>query len=106
MVDEACFSQLWVEERAYLSTAAADVRREGVIVEIGTAQGGSAAMMARAARERGATIHSFDIAPSREAYANLAGLPVRSKRPVSAISSHGGNQYAGMFALFAEIVTT
>ena len=77
MVDEACFSQLWVEERAYLSTAAAAVRREGVIVEIGTAQGGSAAMMARAARERGATIHSFDIAPSREAYANLAGLPVR-----------------------------
>jgi hypothetical protein len=47
------------------------VPRRGVIVEIGTAQGGSSFIFHAAAGHRGVRIYSFDIAPSAEAYEHL-----------------------------------
>ena len=64
-------TQLWIEEREILAERAALVPDNGVIVEIGTAQGGSGLIFHAAVGHRGAKIYSFDIAPSPEAYENL-----------------------------------
>ncbi len=61
------FAQLWVGEQQLLAENAALVPNNGTIVEIGTAQGGSALIFHRAASHRGVKIYSFDIAPSPEA---------------------------------------
>jgi hypothetical protein len=48
----------------------------GIIVDIGTAQGGSASIFHTAAGHRGVRIYSFDISPSAEAYERLRGANV------------------------------
>lgn len=65
------YTQLWIEERQILAERAALVPDNGTIVEIGTAQGGSALFLHATAADRGVKIYSFDIAPSAEAYENL-----------------------------------
>ncbi len=70
------FAQLWGEEQQLLAELAALVPANGTIVEIGTAQGGSAFIFNRASSPRGVKIYSFDIAPSSEAYANLKNTNV------------------------------
>src|SRR5688572_10753280 len=70
------FAQLWVEESAELFRLASAVRDGGVIVDVGTAQGGSARIFADAARLRQIAIHTCDPQPSAEAYEHLAGTGV------------------------------
>lgn len=65
------FSQLWVSEQQLLAENALLVPENGTIVEIGTAQGGSAFIFHKAASRKGVKIYSFDIAPSKEAYEHL-----------------------------------
>lgn len=70
------FSQLWDTEQETLAERAALVPDNGIIVEIGTAQGGSATIFQAIAGTRGAKIHSYDIAPSAEAYERLKNTNV------------------------------
>ena len=65
------FSQLWPSEQATLFERASLVPENGIIVEIGTAQGGSSLIFHSAAGHRGVRIFSFDITPSAEAYEHL-----------------------------------
>ncbi len=67
------YSQLWEEEEDLLRRLAAGLHRDATVVEIGTAQGGSARIMAEASRNRGVGIYTFDIMESREARKNLRG---------------------------------
>ncbi|MBF0541296.1 MAG: class I SAM-dependent methyltransferase [Nitrospirae bacterium] len=64
-------SQLWVEEKELLFDYASLVPKGGVIVEIGTAQGGSSEIFYNATKDREIEIWSYDIAPSLEAYEKL-----------------------------------
>ena len=70
-------AQLWPTEQKTLSERAARVPDNGVIVEIGTAQGGSASLFNAAGGKRGVAIYSFDIAPSTEAYERLRHTGVK-----------------------------
>lgn len=70
------FSQLWSSEQKVLTERAAVVPDNGIIVDIGTAQGGSASIFYTAAGHRGVRIYSFDISPSAEAYERLRGTNV------------------------------
>lgn len=72
----AGFSQLWDTEQDTLAEQGALVPDNGVIVEIGTAQGGSATIFQAVAGCRGAKIYSYDIAPSAEAYERLKNTNV------------------------------
>ncbi len=65
------YSQLWIEEKDLLYEYGTMVPKGGEIVEIGTAQGGSAKIFNDATAGRNIKIHSYDIAPSAEAYENL-----------------------------------
>lgn len=88
------FSQLWVEEERFIFDVAAKVGNGGMIVEIGTAQGGSAFLMASATRGRNCSIYSFDVAPSAEAHVNLGGTGVH----IVAEASHAGAARWGRIA--------
>lgn len=70
------FSQLWDSEQKTLAERAAFVPDNGIIVEIGTAQGGSAAIFHAVTGRRGVRVYSFDLAPSAEAYERLSGTNV------------------------------
>jgi hypothetical protein len=70
------FSQLWSSEQKILTERAAVVPDNGIIVDIGTAQGGSASIFDTAVGHRGVRIYSFDISPSVEAYERLKGTNV------------------------------
>jgi predicted O-methyltransferase YrrM len=70
------FSQLWVEEEDYLIETAAQLHASATVVEIGTAQGGSAFLLAQGSQGKDVRIFTFDIAPSHEASVNLAGTGV------------------------------
>ena len=69
-------SQLWMSEQEVLAERAALVPDNGIIVDIGTAQGGSASIFHRAVGHRGVRIYSFDISPSAEAYERLKGTNI------------------------------
>ncbi len=71
------FSQLWVEEEDYLVQASGKLVDGNVIVEIGTAQGGSSFLFAKGIQGKDIQIYSYDIAPSEEAFENLKGLNVK-----------------------------
>ncbi len=71
-------TQLWKEEYEILSGVAASVPDGGTIVEIGTADGGSAWLMHRAVEGRRIQIYTVDVSPSREALATLEGTGVIS----------------------------
>jgi hypothetical protein len=77
MSDRLAFSQLWVEEEAYLRAAGESLPAGAVIVELGTAQGGSAYLFSQATRGQHCTVLSYDLATSAEARSNLEGLGVR-----------------------------
>lgn len=102
MKERLAFSQLWVEEGPYLKKVAQNVPDNSTIVEIGTAQGGSAYIFAHATCGRGVAIHSFDISPSKEAYENLRGLDVQI-HPCASVEGAGqwpttcGNQVDLLF---------
>lgn len=68
------FSQLWVEEERYLCEQAALLEKNSIIVEIGTAQGGSAYLFATSAKAKNVSIYTYDLFPSNEAFENLKGL--------------------------------
>ncbi len=70
------FSQLWKEEKDLLFEYAAIIPEGGIIVEIGTAQGGSASIFYEATKNKRVKIYSYDIAPSEEAYLNLKNTSV------------------------------
>lgn len=72
----ADFAQLWVGEQRLLAENASLVPDNGTIVDIGTAQGGSAFIFSKAAGRKGVKIYSFDIAPSEEAYEHLKDMSV------------------------------
>ncbi len=70
------FAQLWVEEQQLLAELAALVPADGTIVEIGTAQGGSAYIFHRTTVHKEVNIYSYDIAPLPEAYEHLKNTSV------------------------------
>ncbi len=65
------FTQLWKGEQAILSTLAGSVPRNGTIVEIGTAEGGTALLMHRSTQGNGVKIYTVDVAPSPKAFEHL-----------------------------------
>lgn len=71
------FAQLWEGEQHTLAKLAASVPDNGVITEIGTAQGGSAYIFYHTASSRGVNIYSYDITPSEEAFDHLKGTNVQ-----------------------------
>lgn len=76
MKRKTVFSQLWIEEEENLCKWGSSLKDNAVIVEIGTAQGGSAYLLATSASEKNISIYSYDISPSQEAFDNLKGLKV------------------------------
>jgi hypothetical protein len=82
------YSQLWAEEESLLFELGSSIPDNGVIVEIGTAQGGSAVIFHRAAGHRKVHIYSFDIAPSAEAYRNLRDTNVKIIKKPSIEGAH------------------
>ena len=71
------FSQRWLSEQKTLFDHAVQVPDGGTIVEIGTAEGGSAFIFHAAVGHRGVKIISFDISPSTEAYKHLKNTSVK-----------------------------
>lgn len=69
-------TQLWREEHEILSGLAAAVPDEGTVVEIGTAEGGTALLMRRAVEGRRVKISTVDVAPNLKAYGYLRGTGV------------------------------
>jgi SAM-dependent methyltransferase len=65
------FSQLWIEEEGYLAEAVRGLPGHPVIVEIGTAEGGSAFLFSRESRDNKGTVYTYDVSPSAEAYTHL-----------------------------------
>ncbi|MEW6387408.1 MAG: class I SAM-dependent methyltransferase [Thermodesulfobacteriota bacterium] len=70
------FSQLWPEEQEILKEMAALVPDQGIIVDIGTAQGGSAYLFHAATCSRDVKIFSYDPYPSAEAWEHLKDTTV------------------------------
>lgn len=70
------FAQLWNEEVNKLAKLAEVVPKGGTIVEIGTAEGGSAFIFDKASRKNNVKIYSVDLAPTKAAYKNLDGTDV------------------------------
>ena len=73
-MEKVKFSQLWIEEEQYLREQSARSQENSTIVEIGTAQGGSAFILATSTTAENISIHTYDISPSEEARNNLHGL--------------------------------
>jgi len=71
------FSQLWETEKSTLAALAARVPSNGIIVEIGTAQGGSSYIISKATEDKKIKILSFDIASTAEAFQHLANTNVK-----------------------------
>ena len=88
------FSQLWVEEEAYLSHVAKSAPPNSVIVEIGTAQGGSAYLFSTN-KNAGTAIFSYDIAPSKEAFANLEGCDIKIIPQASVVGAQNWKSTCG-----------
>lgn len=74
LMKRAVSSQLWVEEKQYLREQSSLLPDNAVIVEIGTAQGGSAHLIINSTMSHNVSMYTYDIAPSKEAYENLRGL--------------------------------
>lgn len=75
-LDELKFSQTSLCDRKFLYRCAKMVPENGTILEIGTAQGGSAFIFAMATQERNVKIVSIDKFASQEARENLKGKNV------------------------------
>ncbi|MCK5541104.1 MAG: class I SAM-dependent methyltransferase [Desulfobacterales bacterium] len=73
-MEKVKFSQLWIEEEQYLREQSAQLQDNSIAVEIGTAQGGSAYILATSTNAQEMTIHTYDISPSKEAHNNLRGI--------------------------------
>lgn len=71
------FALLWQEECDTLFTLGSEVPKGGVIVEIGTALGGSGVIFDAATQGKDVSIYSVDIAPSPRAYKNLQKTVVK-----------------------------
>ncbi|MEW6403330.1 MAG: class I SAM-dependent methyltransferase [Chloroflexota bacterium] len=78
------FAQVWEEEQGELARIAGLVPEGGIILEIGTAQGGTSAIFYNATKHKNVNIYSVDIAPSCSAYRNLQRTGVRIIRSASA----------------------
>jgi predicted O-methyltransferase YrrM len=89
------FTQLWKGEQAVLRQIAAAVPPGGTIVEIGTAEGGTALLMHRAAAQRGVRIYTVDIAPSPRAREHLRDTGVAMLAQPSAEAARCWRQIAG-----------
>jgi hypothetical protein len=76
-------TQLWREEPACLQKYVQRVPDGGVIVEIGTADGGTAAIIHETVKKRDIKIYTVDIAPSENAYHNLEHTDVEVVRSKS-----------------------
>lgn len=81
------FSQLWIEEEDYLFKQSSCLGDNSVIVEIGTAQGGSAYLFASTVKAKNISIYSYDISPSEEAFENLKNLNVNIIAKESAVGA-------------------
>ncbi|MGE4297669.1 MAG: class I SAM-dependent methyltransferase [Desulfovibrionaceae bacterium] len=114
MRDRIPFSQLWIEEEQYLWTLGDTLSGAAVVVEIGSGQGGSAYIFAHTAGALGARIHTHDIAPARELYDNLRGLPVDIRAmssaegaarwdgtPIDVLFIDGGHTFIDVYTDFA-----
>ena len=95
VLSSSSVAQLWVEEQVLLAEHAATVPSGGTIVEIGTAQGGSALILHQAAAGRGVRIVSCDRVLSSEARLRLRETAVQlldlpSTQGAVYWRSHGG----------------
>jgi hypothetical protein len=70
------FAQIWEEEQEHLARLASQVPEKGTIVEIGTAQGGTALIFNNVTADKKVKIFTVDINPSERAYKNLKNTNV------------------------------
>lgn len=70
------FTQLWKEEPECLIDYAKTVPKGGTIVEIGTADGGTAGLLYEAIHKKDVQIYTVDIAPTQTAYQILKNTSV------------------------------
>src|SRR4030042_6586073 len=89
------FSQLWAEEQEILGEMAALVPDQGIIVDIGTAQGGSAYLFHAAVVSRGVKIFSYDPNPSAEAWEHLKDTSVTIIPESSVMGARGWQKRMG-----------
>lgn len=75
-ISQINFSQMSVKDNLFIYRCARVVPDNGTIVEIGTAQGGSAYIFSIATQKRDVKIISIDKYPSQEAKQNLKGMNV------------------------------
>jgi len=68
---------VWEEEKDALGMFASRVPKNGIIVEVGTAFGGTAAIFYNAAKNKNIRIFTVDISPSRQAIRNLKNTDIR-----------------------------
>jgi hypothetical protein len=61
-------AQLWKEEPERLCNYASLVPHNGTIVEIGTADGGSAKLLFKATKDKNIKIYTIDVSPTRKAF--------------------------------------
>lgn len=86
------FAFIWKEERAKLAQAARKVPFGGTIVEIGTAEGGSAKIFSEATRRKKVQIYTIDTLKDPRAHKNLSSAGVNI---IHRSSSQFAKEWAG-----------
>jgi hypothetical protein len=113
-MDHVDFAFVWKEEQQKLHDFAAQVPVGGVIVEIGTAVGGTSVIFSNATKGSSVSIYTVDPHPSRRAANNLAGTGVSiinltsetfhqqwpSDRPIDLLYIDGDHTFKGIFTDF------
>lgn len=115
-MEKVSFAYVWREEQEVLFRLAQQVPRNGVIVEIGTALGGTAKIFHNAASQNGVRIYSIDMLDCKRAKNNLAGTDVsfvqkasvecseiwknQIKKPINLLYIDGDHTLGGVFEDF------
>lgn len=109
------FAFVWKEEQQKLHDFAVQVPTRGVIVEIGTAVGGTSVIFSNATKENSVNIYTVDPHASRRAARNLTGTGVNiisqtseafshewsSSQPIDLLYIDGDHSFNGIYTDFA-----